>query len=91
MKRHTSPRSTQPSPTNLTRRHFLQGLGICVALPAFESLVSSPLRAAEAITGIATNSSSRSAGHNRHRRTLADGLRLFPQWRTPGLLVAQGN
>jgi Protein of unknown function (DUF1552) len=57
MKRHTSPRPARPSPTNLTRRHFLQGLGICVALPAFESLVSSPLRAAEVITGITTDSS----------------------------------
>ena len=26
--------------TNLSRRHFLRGLGACVALPAFESLIS---------------------------------------------------
>jgi hypothetical protein len=36
---------------NVSRRHFLQGLGVCVALPAFESLLPSTLRAAEAIGG----------------------------------------
>ena len=33
---------------SLSRRHFLRGLGACLALPAFESLVPSRLLAAEA-------------------------------------------
>jgi len=38
-------RAAQP-PSNLNRRHFLRGLGACVALPAFASLFPSRLMAA---------------------------------------------
>ena len=39
---------------NLSRRRFLQGLGVCVALPAFESLLPSSLRAAESLTSLSS-------------------------------------
>jgi len=34
---------------NFNRRRFLKGLGACVALPAFDSLLPVSLRAAESI------------------------------------------
>src|SRR5687767_13685041 len=39
----------------LNRRHFLRGLGVCLALPAFESIV--PVRAFGALPEVATTSS----------------------------------
>jgi hypothetical protein len=39
---------------SFSRRNFLRGIGACVALPAFESLLSSRALAAEAAAGIAT-------------------------------------
>ena len=36
---------------SLTRRHFLRGVGACLALPAFESLVPSAIRAAAPAAG----------------------------------------
>jgi hypothetical protein len=36
---------------SLSRRRFLRGLGACMALPAFESLVPSPFFAAETVAG----------------------------------------
>ncbi len=37
-----------------SRRNFLRGVGACVALPAFESLLTSRVLAAEAAAGVAT-------------------------------------
>jgi hypothetical protein len=55
MKHDNSPRFDRAiqQRANLSRRHFLQGLGVCVALPAFESLLPSSLKAAEALAGSA--------------------------------------
>ncbi len=41
-------RSETPTSPGLSRRHFLRGLGACVALPALESLCPSPGMATEA-------------------------------------------
>ena len=38
----------------LSRRHFLRGLGACVALPAFASVPSRVLGAEAAVTPLAT-------------------------------------
>jgi hypothetical protein len=43
--------------SNFNRRRFLKGLGACVALPAFDSLVPISLRAAESIASAATPAS----------------------------------
>jgi hypothetical protein len=40
--------------SNLSRRHFLRGLGTCIALPAFESLMPACALAAEGGTRLAT-------------------------------------
>lgn len=42
---------------NLSRRQFLRGLGACIALPAFESLASRSLFAAESAPRLATTAS----------------------------------
>ncbi len=42
--------------TALSRRGFLQGLGACVALPAFESLLPTSARAAESLATLTTKS-----------------------------------
>jgi hypothetical protein len=44
--RATEHLATADQSSAVTRRRFLQGLGVCVALPAFESLVPSTVRAA---------------------------------------------
>ena len=46
---------------NFNRRRFLKGLGACVALPAFESLLPGSLSAAEAIAGSAAPASGAAA------------------------------
>src|SRR5947209_406306 len=38
---------------NLSRRRFLRGVGACMALPAFESIMSSKALAADAATRLA--------------------------------------
>ena len=43
----SSPSRSALRHLHLSRRHFLRGLGACVALPAFESLSTAGLRAAE--------------------------------------------
>lgn len=48
--------ATIPS-NSINRRHFLRGLGACVALPLFESFAASPLRAAGASAQLATTAS----------------------------------
>src|SRR5579871_3441286 len=40
----------------LSRRGFLQGLGVCVALPAFESLIPTSVRAAESLASLTSKS-----------------------------------
>ncbi|MBL9206003.1 MAG: DUF1552 domain-containing protein [Opitutaceae bacterium] len=40
----------------MNRRHFLRGVGACIALPSLASLVPSRLLAADALTGLATTS-----------------------------------
>ena len=74
-------RSANTSQTDLSRRNFLRGVGVSLAVPALPSLVSS---------------SAVAAGCRRGRRTrddpmgsVADGVRLRSQWRAPGALVAQ--
>lgn len=47
--------------SNFNRRRFLKGLGACVALPAFDSLVPISLRAAESIASAATPASAAAA------------------------------
>jgi hypothetical protein len=47
--------------SNFNRRHFLKGLGACVTLPAFESLLPGSLRAAESITSSAVPASAAAA------------------------------
>ncbi|MDB6108435.1 MAG: hypothetical protein JWR69_185, partial [Pedosphaera sp.] len=56
MKTTTSPRGTTAAQrfTGLNRRHFLRGLGACLALPAFESLVPFKLLAGSAAAKLAT-------------------------------------
>ena len=46
---------------NFNRRRFLKGLGACVALPAFESLLPVSLRAAESIASTAAPASAAAA------------------------------
>jgi hypothetical protein len=46
---------------NFNRRRFLKGLGACVALPAFDSLLPSSLRAAESIASAAAPDSAMAA------------------------------
>jgi hypothetical protein len=49
--KRTSPVPAAVQPTaGLNRRHFLRGLGACIALPAFESLVPARLFAADSIS-----------------------------------------
>ena len=48
-------RAFAPDRPNVSRRHFLQGLGVCVALPVFESWIPRSLRAAETASQIASN------------------------------------
>jgi hypothetical protein len=50
---HSIQGQAAPPPANLTRRHFLRGLGACVALPAFASLFPSRLLAASAADKLA--------------------------------------
>jgi hypothetical protein len=45
--------STIQSPANFTRRHFLRGLGACVALPAFASLLPTRLMASSSAGNMA--------------------------------------
>ena len=49
--------STSSVPQDLNRRHFLRGLGASIALPAFASLGSPRLVAADGIGGLATTAS----------------------------------
>ena len=66
-----SMKSTSEQNASLSRRRFLRGLGVCVALPAFESL------------GLAAAARRRDRGqgpgHHRDGRALANGLRVLPQ------------
>src|SRR5215217_797760 len=50
----TSPESAFHPSAAMNRRHFLKGVGACIALPAFSSLVSSRMLAAAAATPLAT-------------------------------------
>lgn len=45
------PKIASERPENLSRRHFLRGMGTCLALPAFASLTPAGLLAAEARAG----------------------------------------
>ncbi len=47
-----TPAAAQPRPFSLSRRHFLRGVGACVALPFFEAGLPSLLRAAAATPGV---------------------------------------
>ena len=49
MNQTSSPSRSAQRHLHLSRRHFLRGLGACVALPAFESLSTSGLRAADSV------------------------------------------
>src|SRR5687768_4715996 len=42
--------------SGINRRHFLKGMGACIALPAFGSLLSSKALAAQSAAGLATTS-----------------------------------
>ena len=64
------------------RRTFLRGLGACVALPAFESLLPARALAADAVG---------SRRCDRHRRPAALGVRVLPQRRHSAGLVARGR
>ena len=44
----SSPRGGGQAPFQLSRRRFLQGVGLCVGVPLMESLLPAPLRAATA-------------------------------------------
>src|SRR5262249_52639024 len=58
----TTNESMAGSPTGLSRRHFLRGLGVCLALPAFESVVPLRLMASEkALATTATGAPLRAA------------------------------
>lgn len=57
-KRKRFHRALAAEATNLSRRHFLQGLGVCIALPAMESLVPRKLLAMESLAKTATNAAS---------------------------------
>ena len=72
--------SASRRPDGLSRRHFLRGLGACIALPAFASLGT---------PGCWPPDGGRRPGHDRLGRAAADGLRLLPQRRHPGHLVAE--
>jgi hypothetical protein len=50
-------RSDSPRPNDLSRRHFLQGLGASIALPAFASLGAPRLLAADGSGSLATTAS----------------------------------
>jgi len=81
---NASSRPTCPPPTHkiaaMNRRHFLRGLGACIALPSLASLVPS------ARAGGAGGHGSR---HDGHRCASAHGFRLLPQRRYPSLVVAR--
>src|SRR5512134_1787413 len=51
------PVSPETIAAGLSRRHFLRGLGACIALPAFESFAPTRLLAAETPTKLATTAS----------------------------------
>jgi len=63
---------------DLSRRHFLQSLGVCVALPAFESLLPSKLRAAEVITKVAADAAAPSLASTATGAPLRMAFVYFP-------------
>ena len=70
-------------PCRLSRRHFLRGVGVSMAMPAFESLLPRVCR------GRRRRRCRGAAGDNAERGPAADGVRLRPQRRQPVALVAQ--
>src|SRR5262245_30836280 len=55
MNMNHSPHLAAERQFNLSRRHFLRGLGACIALPAFESLRPLRLLATPAASPLATS------------------------------------
>ena len=79
--RRTRPLRRRGARASLSRRHFLRGLGA--------SHRAAGLRVAGHASRCSPRKRRRQSGRDRHGRAVAGGLRLLPQRRHPGLLVAE--